>query len=315
MTQFKDKSAKQQADRISRRPVHLPDPAGRGHPALPGDHVPVGEDQRQHLELTRDLAQRFNSRFGKTFRLPEPYILKESGEDLRPAGPDREDEQVLVRARPASSSCSTTRRCPPRRSVPRSPTPAARSVYDPENKPGVSNLLAIYSALDRAPDRRARGRVRRQGLRRPQEGPGRGRRRVRDADPAAGARVPGRPGGAGQDPRARGRAGPRGRLGDARARPTTRSGSCPRPRREPGCGLIGARLAFTRGGEGVLARQAASEAAVARSSGSRVRRVQRAQRQPLRRRDHLLQRAVAVPAADDRVRGRWGSSWPAIPCS
>ena len=50
------------------------------------DRVPVGEDQRQHLELSRDLARRFNSRFGDTFVVPEPHILREVAEDLRPAG-------------------------------------------------------------------------------------------------------------------------------------------------------------------------------------------------------------------------------------
>ena len=77
MTQFKDKSAKQRRGPASasglftypvlRRPTSC---------STDADQVPVGEDQRQHLELTRDLAQRFNSRFGTTFVVPEPYILK-----------------------------------------------------------------------------------------------------------------------------------------------------------------------------------------------------------------------------------------------
>jgi tryptophanyl-tRNA synthetase len=70
MTQFKDKSAKARAERYLGRAVHLPDPAGGRHPLYQADGVPVGEDQRQHLELTRDLAQRFNSRFGETFVCP-----------------------------------------------------------------------------------------------------------------------------------------------------------------------------------------------------------------------------------------------------
>ena len=52
------------------------------------DAVPVGEDQRQHLELTRDLAQRFNSRFGETFAVPEPYILKETAKIYDLQDPD-----------------------------------------------------------------------------------------------------------------------------------------------------------------------------------------------------------------------------------
>ena len=55
--------------------------------------MPVGEDQRQHLEITRDLAQRFNTRFGETLVVPEPYIVKAHRQDHGPAGPDVEDEQ------------------------------------------------------------------------------------------------------------------------------------------------------------------------------------------------------------------------------
>ena len=94
MTQFKDKSAKQGSDHASVGPVHLPDPAGRRHPALPAAGVPVGEDQRQHIELTRDLAQRFNSRFGETFTVPAALHPQGDGEDLRPAGSDRQDVEV-----------------------------------------------------------------------------------------------------------------------------------------------------------------------------------------------------------------------------
>ena len=56
--------------------------------------MPVGEDQRQHLELTRDLAQRFNHRFGKTFVVPEPYIVKETAKIYDLQEPDAQDEQV-----------------------------------------------------------------------------------------------------------------------------------------------------------------------------------------------------------------------------
>src|SRR6266550_4081027 len=68
MTQFKDKAARQGADRAS---VGL-----FPYPILQADAVPVGEDQRQHLELTRDLAQRFNSTFGRTFTVPDVHIVK-----------------------------------------------------------------------------------------------------------------------------------------------------------------------------------------------------------------------------------------------
>ena len=91
------------------------------------DAVPVGEDQRQHLELTRDLAQRFNTTFGPTFTVPEPYILKGTAKITDLQDPTAKMSQVGVVARPASSTCSTTRRSRPRRSARRSPTPAGRS--------------------------------------------------------------------------------------------------------------------------------------------------------------------------------------------
>ena len=70
MTQFKDKSAKH-ADNINAGLfTYLPD--GGGHPALPADLVPVGQDQKQHVELCRDVAQRFNGVYSDTFTLPSP---------------------------------------------------------------------------------------------------------------------------------------------------------------------------------------------------------------------------------------------------
>ena len=78
MTQFKDKSAKGGADRASVGLFTYPILQAADILAYHADAVPVGEDQRQHLELTRNLAQRFNSRFGPTLTVPEPYILKET---------------------------------------------------------------------------------------------------------------------------------------------------------------------------------------------------------------------------------------------
>ena len=146
MTQFKDKSAKQQAERISLGLFGYPALQAADILAYQAAYVPVGEDQRQHLELTRDLAQRFNSRFGKTFRLPEPYILKEAAKiyDLQdptakmskssssPGGIVELLDDPKVSAKKIRSAVTDTGR---------------EIVYDPENKPGVSNLLAIYAAL------------------------------------------------------------------------------------------------------------------------------------------------------------------------
>jgi len=146
MTQFKDKSAKQQAERISLGLFSYPALQAADILTYQAKYVPVGEDQRQHLELTRDLAQRFNSRFGKTFRLPEPYILKEAAKiyDLQeptakmsksssaPGGIVELLDDPKVSAKKIRSAVTDTGR---------------EIVYDPERKPGVSNLLVIYSAL------------------------------------------------------------------------------------------------------------------------------------------------------------------------
>src|ERR1700761_12040 len=78
MTQFKDKSAKQGAARSSVGLFTYPVLMASDILLYQADRVPVGEDQRQHLELTRNLAQRFNTRFGGTFVVPGAYILKES---------------------------------------------------------------------------------------------------------------------------------------------------------------------------------------------------------------------------------------------
>src|SRR6266516_1166238 len=78
MIQFKDKASRQGADRASVGLFTYPVLQAADILLYLADAVPVGEDQRQHLELTRDLAQRFNSTFGKTFTLPAPYIIKDT---------------------------------------------------------------------------------------------------------------------------------------------------------------------------------------------------------------------------------------------
>ena len=127
MTQFKDKSAKQGADRASVGLFTYPILQAADILLYQADAVPVGEDQRQHLELTRDLAQRFNTPFGADLHGARAVHRQGHREDHRPAGPDREDVASRRPRRTASSTCSTTRPGRPRRSARRSPTPAARS--------------------------------------------------------------------------------------------------------------------------------------------------------------------------------------------
>jgi len=146
MTQFKDKSAKQQAERISLGLFGYPALQAADILAYQAAFVPVGEDQRQHLELTRDLAQRFNSRYGRTFRLPEPYILKDAAKIY-----DLQDPGSKMSKSSSSPGGIIELLDDPKVSVKKirsAVTDTGREiVYDQENKPGVSNLLVIYSAL------------------------------------------------------------------------------------------------------------------------------------------------------------------------
>jgi tryptophanyl-tRNA synthetase len=146
MTQFKDKSAKGGEGASSVGLFAYPMLMAADILLYRPQYVPVGEDQRQHLELTRDLAQRFNHRFKKTFRLPEPYILKETAKiyDLQqptskmskssssPAGIIELLDDPKVSAKKIRSAVTDSE---------------TEVRYDEEAKPGVSNLLTIYSAL------------------------------------------------------------------------------------------------------------------------------------------------------------------------
>ncbi len=110
------------------------------------DQVPVGEDQRQHLELARNLAQRFNHRFGETFKVPEAYIVKETAKIF-----DLQDPTAKM-SKSASSPNGTLELL----DTPKKAAKKIRSAvtdsgdevrFDEKDKPGVSNLLVIYSAL------------------------------------------------------------------------------------------------------------------------------------------------------------------------
>ncbi|SDD17595.1 tryptophan--tRNA ligase [Actinokineospora iranica] len=144
MTQFKDKSAKQAM--VSVGLFTYPVLQAADILLYRPQYVPVGEDQRQHLELTRDLAQRFNSRFGKTFQPPEPFILKDTAKIF-----DLQDPSAKMSKSASSPGGIVELLDDPKVSAKKirsAVTDAGREVvFDPENKPGVSNLLGIYSAL------------------------------------------------------------------------------------------------------------------------------------------------------------------------
>ncbi|MGV9673469.1 MULTISPECIES: tryptophan--tRNA ligase [unclassified Gordonia (in: high G+C Gram-positive bacteria)] len=146
MTQFKDKSAKQGTDATGVGLFTYPILMAADILAFDVDFVPVGEDQRQHLELTRDLAQRFNKRFGKAFVVPRAHIVSEFAKIYDLQNPTAK----------MSKSADTDKGLinlldDPKRSAKkiRSAVTDTDSVirFDPAEKPGVSNLLTIQSAL------------------------------------------------------------------------------------------------------------------------------------------------------------------------
>jgi tryptophanyl-tRNA synthetase len=109
-------------------------------------HVPVGEDQRQHIELTRDLAGRFNSRFGQTFQLPEAYILK-TGAKIN----DLQNPLARMSKSAASKQGVIEIMDSPEvnaKKIKSAVTDTGREVrFDEKEKPGISNLLTIHSSI------------------------------------------------------------------------------------------------------------------------------------------------------------------------
>jgi tryptophanyl-tRNA synthetase len=145
MTQFKDKSGKVGAETsvgLFTYPVLQAADILLYH----ADQVPVGEDQRQHLELSRTLAQRFNHRYGETFTVPQPYILKEVAKIY-----DLQDPTAKMSKSSSSPQGIIDVLDDPaaiRKKIARAVTdPGAEVRADEENKPGVTNLLRIYAAL------------------------------------------------------------------------------------------------------------------------------------------------------------------------
>lgn len=146
MTQFKDKSQKGGADNSSVGLFTYPILQAADILLYQPESVPVGEDQRQHLELTRDLAMRFNSRFGDTFTVPKAKILKETAKIYDLQNPSAKmsksaadpkglinllDDEAVILKKFKSAVTDTD----------------GEIRFDPGNKPGVSNLLGIFSAV------------------------------------------------------------------------------------------------------------------------------------------------------------------------
>jgi tryptophanyl-tRNA synthetase len=146
MVQFKDKSAKTGADTASVGLFTYPILQAADIVLYQTDQVPVGEDQRQHLELTRDLAQRFNHRFGQTFVIPRPYILADVAKIA-----DLQDPAIKMSKSASSPQGIVDVLEDPksiRRKISRAVTdPGTEVLADEQAKPGITNLLRIYSAL------------------------------------------------------------------------------------------------------------------------------------------------------------------------
>ncbi|UQE76187.1 tryptophan--tRNA ligase [Gordonia sp. PP30] len=146
MTQFKDKSAKAGQDAAGVGLFTYPILMAADILAFQVDDVPVGEDQRQHLELTRDLAQRFNKRYGKALTVPKAFIVEEFAKIY-----DLQNPTAKMSKSAETENGLINLLDDPKRSAKKIRSAVTDSgseiVFDRENKPGVSNLLTIQSAL------------------------------------------------------------------------------------------------------------------------------------------------------------------------
>jgi len=146
MTQFKDKSQKSGADRTVVGLFTYPMLQAADILLYQAHYVPVGEDQRQHIELTRDLAGRFNNRYGQTFQVPDPYIMKEGAkiQDLQ------EPSAKMSKSSGSGAGVIELMDAPEIniKKIKSAVTDTGREVkFDEKEKAGISNLLTIHSQL------------------------------------------------------------------------------------------------------------------------------------------------------------------------
>ena len=145
MTQFKDKAAKH-ADNINAGLFTYPALMAADILLYQANLVPVGQDQQQHLEITRDIAERFNKLYGKTFTIPEGYYGKASAKIMGLQDPTAKmsksatnpNDVILLEDEPDVIIKKFKKAVPDSENKVR---------FDPENKPGVSNLMQIYSSI------------------------------------------------------------------------------------------------------------------------------------------------------------------------
>ena len=143
MTQFKEKAAKH-TDNVNAGLFTYPVLMAADILLYQADYVPVGKDQKQHLEITRDIAERFNAIYGDVFTIPEPYIGKNGAKIMSLQDPakkmSKSDENVNGSIYLMDDSDTIVRKC--KRAV----TDSDMEVRFSEEKPGVSNLLSVYSS-------------------------------------------------------------------------------------------------------------------------------------------------------------------------
>ncbi len=146
MTQFKDKSARH-AENVNMGLMDYPVLMASDILLYQAALVPVGADQKQHLELSRDLATRFNNRYGQTFTVPEPYILKDSGARIMSLA-DPAKKMSKSDENPNAFVTMSDDRDTVIRKFKRAVTDSGNEVrYAPDEKAGVSNLMVIYHAF------------------------------------------------------------------------------------------------------------------------------------------------------------------------
>ena len=146
MTQFKDRTAKGGSDSTKVGVFTYPMLMAADILLYQADLVPVGEDQRQHIELTRDLAERFNSRYGSTFNIPTGFILKQGAKIYDLQNPTAK----MSKSAESVSGLIEILDTPEvnAKKIKSAVTDAGREIkFDEKEKPGVSNLLTIHSAL------------------------------------------------------------------------------------------------------------------------------------------------------------------------
>jgi tryptophanyl-tRNA synthetase len=149
MTQFKDKTGGGESESIGVGLFDYPVLMAADILLYRADAVPVGEDQKQHVELTRDLAERFNNAFGKTFVVPEPVIPADAARIMGLDDPTKKMSKSAGSEYNYIALMDTPDAI--RRKIKRAVTDSGTEVRPGDDKPALANLLTIYSALSREP--------------------------------------------------------------------------------------------------------------------------------------------------------------------